>query len=42
MDCSRVAFIVTNLSRPFRRVVALYNQRGKAEQYTKEDKNAIK
>ena len=28
----RVGFIVTNLSRPAERVVAFYNQRGKAEQ----------
>ena len=33
---------VTNLSRPAERVVAFYNQRGKAEQYIKEGKNAIK
>jgi hypothetical protein len=39
---SRVGFIVTNLSRPAERVVAFYNQRGKAEQYIKEGKNAIK
>jgi len=38
----RVGFIVTNLSRPAERVVAFYNQRGKAEQYIKEGKNAIK
>ena len=38
----RVGFIVTNLSRPADRVVAFYNQRGKAEQYIKEGKNAIK
>jgi hypothetical protein len=38
----RVGFIVTNLSRPSERVVAFYNQRGKAEQYIKEGKNAIK
>jgi hypothetical protein len=37
----RVGFIVTNLSRPAERVVAFYNQRGKAEQYIKEGKNAI-
>ena len=37
-----VGFIVTNLSRPAERVVAFYNQRGKAEQYIKEGKNAIK
>ncbi len=33
---------VTNLSRPAEDVVAFYNQRGKAEQYIKEGKNAIK
>ena len=38
----RVGYIVTNLSRPAERVVAFYNQRGKAEQYIKEGKNAIK
>jgi hypothetical protein len=38
----RVGFIVTNLSRPAERVVAFYNQRGKAEQYIKEGKNAIR
>ncbi len=30
------------LSRPAERVSALYNQRGKAEQYVKEGKHAIK
>ena len=39
---SRVGFIVTNLSRPTERVVAFYNQRGTAEQWIKEGKNAIK
>ena len=38
----RVGFIVTNLSRPADRVVAFYNQRGKAGWYIKEGKNAIK
>jgi len=38
----RVGFIVTNLSRPPERVVTFYNQRGKAEQYIKEGKHAIK
>jgi hypothetical protein len=38
----RVGFIITNLSRPAERVVAFYNQRGKAEQYIKEGKYAIK
>ena len=37
----RVGFIVTNLTRPPRRVVAVYNQRGPAEQHIKEGKNAI-
>ena len=37
----RVGFIVTNLSRPAERVIAFYNQRGTAEQYIKEGKNAI-
>ncbi len=36
-----VGFIVTNLNRPAERVVAFYNQRGKAEQYIKEGKIAI-
>ena len=40
--CPRVGFIVTNLSRPAEQVVAFYNQRGKAEQYIKEGKNAIR
>ncbi len=34
--------IVTNLSGPAERVVTFYNQRGTAEQYIKEGKNAIK
>ena len=38
----RAGFIVTNLSRPAERVVAFYNHRGTAEQYTKEGKYAIK
>ena len=38
----RVGFIVTNLSRPAERVVAFYNQRGRAEQYIKEGKHALK
>jgi len=37
-----VGFIVTNLTRPARRVVAFYNQRGTCEQYIKEGKGAIK
>jgi len=36
----RVGFIVTNLTRPAKRVVAFYNQRGTAEQHIKEGKNA--
>ncbi len=36
----RVGFIVTNLSRSAERVTWFYNQRGKAEQYIKEGKNA--
>ena len=38
----RVGFIVTNLSRPDERVIAFYNQRGTAEQWIKEGKNAIR
>ena len=38
----RVGFIVTNLTRPASRVVAFYKQRGTAEQYIKEGKNAVK
>jgi hypothetical protein len=38
----RVGFIVTNLARPADRVVVFYNQRGTAEQFIKEGKNAIK
>jgi len=38
----RVGFIVTNMTRPVERVVAFYNQRGTAEQWIKEGKNAIK
>jgi Transposase DDE domain group 1 len=38
----RVGFIITNLARPAERVVAFYNQRGTAEQWIKEGKNAIK
>jgi hypothetical protein len=33
---------VTNLSRPAERVVGFYNQRGTAEQWIKEGKNAMK
>ncbi|HKJ61286.1 MAG TPA: IS1380 family transposase [Hyphomicrobiales bacterium] len=38
----RVGFIVTNLSRPAESVVGFYNQRGTAEQWIKEGKNAVK
>jgi Transposase DDE domain group 1 len=38
----RVGFLVTNLCRPPERVVAFYNQRGMAEQWIKEGKNAIR
>ena len=38
----RVGFIVTNLGRPAERVIAFYNQRGTAEQWIKEGKNAIR
>ena len=38
----RVGLIVSSLSRPTERVVAFYNQRGRAEQFIKEGKNAIK
>src|ERR1700678_2855565 len=38
----RVGFIVTNLSRSAKRVVRFYNQRGTAEQWIKEGKNAVK
>ncbi|ANY83066.1 transposase (plasmid) [Microvirga ossetica] len=38
----RVGFLVTNLSRPPERVVAFYNQRGTAEQWIKEGKNAVR
>src|ERR1700680_3846593 len=38
----RAGFIVTTLARPAERVVAFYNQRGTAEQWIKEGKNAVK
>jgi Transposase DDE domain group 1 len=38
----RVGFIVTNPARSAEGIVASYNQRGTAEQYIKEGKNAIK
>jgi len=36
-----VGFIVANLSRPAEWVVAFYNQRGTAEQWIKDGKNAL-
>ncbi len=36
----RVSFIVTNICRPVERVVPFYNQRGTAEQWIKEGKQA--
>jgi Transposase DDE domain group 1 len=38
----RVGFLVTNLCRPPERVVAFYNQRGTAEQWIREGKNALR
>jgi hypothetical protein len=38
----RVAFTVTNLRRPAKKVVAFYNRRGTAEQSIKQGKNAVK
>jgi Transposase DDE domain group 1 len=38
----RVGFIVTDLTRPNKRVVKFYNGRGTAEQHIKEGKNAIR
>jgi hypothetical protein len=38
----RVGFIVTNLTRPNKRVVKFYNGRGTAEQHIKEGKNALR
>jgi hypothetical protein len=37
----RVGFIVTNMTRPAARAVTFYNQRGTAEQWIKEGKNAV-
>ena len=37
----RVGFIITNLTRPAKQVVRFYNQRGTAEQWIKEGKNAV-
>ena len=38
----RIGFIITNLSRSAKRVVRFYNQRGTAEQWIKEGKNAVR
>jgi hypothetical protein len=38
----RIGFIVTNLSKPAKVVVRFYNQRGTAEQWIKEGKNAVR
>ena len=38
----RVGFIVTNLTLPSRAVVRFYNKRGRAEQWIKEGKQAVK
>jgi hypothetical protein len=38
----RIGFIVTNLTLPSRGVVRFYNKRGTAEQWIKEDKQAVK
>ena len=38
----RVGFIVTNLERPAKKVIRFYNQRGTAEQWIKEGKNAVR
>jgi hypothetical protein len=40
--CPTVGFIVSNLARSAKGIVAFYNQRGTCEQYIKEGKNAIK
>ncbi len=39
---SRVGFLVTNLACPAERVVAFHNQRGTAEQWIREGRNAAK
>jgi len=38
----RVGFIVTNLEAPSRSVVCFYNKRGTAEQWIREDEQAVK
>src|SRR3954467_12797400 len=40
--CPRVGFVVTNLRRSPKRVIKFYNDRGTAEQWIKEGKNALK
>jgi hypothetical protein len=42
MLTKRLEKFVSNLIRPAKRVVRFYNQRGTAEQWIKEGKNAIK
>ena len=37
----RVGFLVTNMTRPAERVAAFYNQRGTAERWIKEGRNAV-
>jgi len=37
----RIGFIITNLTRSAKQVVRFYNQRGTAEQWSKEGKNAV-
>ncbi|MSO90428.1 MAG: hypothetical protein EXR01_02395 [Acetobacteraceae bacterium] len=39
--CPCVGFIVTNMTRPAKRIIAFYNQRSTAEQYIKEGKSAV-
>jgi len=38
----RVGFLVTNLRRPAKKVLAFYNGRGTAEQWIKEGKHAAR
>jgi hypothetical protein len=38
----RVGFVVTNMTRPNKRVVKFYNGRGTAEQWIREGKNALR
>ena len=40
--CTRVGFVITDLARPAERIVAFHNQRGTAEQWNKEGKEATK